>query len=63
MLDSQLVLGDLELHLSFVLFQVGQPLLQIDVLLSLSGHCLVEELGVVLDYWYNLLQIIVVKSF
>ena len=60
MSDSQLILGKLVLHLGFVFLQVRQSLLQVDVLLSLGGHCLVEELGVVLHYWHDVLQVVVV---
>jgi hypothetical protein len=62
-LDSQLVLSNLELHLRLVLLQVGESLLQINVFLSLGGHRLIKELRIVLDHGHNLLQIIVVKSF
>ena len=61
--NSQLVLSNLVLHLSFVLLQVSKSLLQINVLLPLRCHCLVEELGVVLDDWHHLLQVVIVKRF
>ena len=50
MLNSQLVLGDLELHLGLVLLQVGESLLQVDILLSLGSHRLIKELSVVLNH-------------
>ena len=62
-LDSQLVLSDLELHLGLVLLQISESLLQINVLLSLCCHGLIEKLGIVLNYWHNLFQVIVVESF
>ena len=63
MLDPKLVLSNLVLHLSLVFFQVSEPLLKVNVLLSLGRHCLVKELSIMLNHRDNLFEIIVVKSF
>lgn len=50
------------LHLSLVFFEVRESLLQVDVLLPLRSHGLVEEFSVVLDDRYDLLQVVVILS-
>ena len=60
MCNAQLVLSDLVLHLSLVLLEVRESLLQVDVLLPLRSHGLVEEFSVVLDDRHNLLQVIII---
>ena len=58
--DAKLVLSELILHLSFVLLKISQSLLKVDVLLSLCGHCLIEKLSIMLDDWYDMLQVIII---
>ena len=62
MLDSELILSNLKLHLRLVFFEVCESLLQIYVFLSLGSHGLVEEFGIVLDYGHDLLQVVVVEG-
>ena len=53
----------MELHLRFVFFEVGEALLQINVLLPLRSHGLVVEFGIMLDHRHNVLEVVIVQSF
>ena len=63
MCNYKLVLSQLVLHLRLVFFQVCQSLLQMNVLLSLSCHCLIKELGVVLHNGHYSFKVVIIQRF
>ena len=61
--DAELVLCDLELHLSFVLFHLGQSCLEFLVLLPLNSHFLLVLVSLRLDNGNHYLKVLIVQRF
>ena len=61
--DAELILCDLELHLSFVLFHLGQSCLELLVLLPLDCHLLLVLVRLRLDNGNHNLKVLIVQRF